>query len=62
MSCAPHGQADVEEPPLLFDVRSLTFALVGQQPFLAADDEHHRKLQPLRRVQAHQRHTVGAGS
>ena len=39
----PATSGRVEEPPLLRDVHGLAFALVWEQPFLAADDQHHRE-------------------
>ena len=48
--------ADVEQAPLLLERAFVERARVGEDPVLAAGDEHDRILQPLRVVQRHQGH------
>src|SRR5215213_5955557 len=54
------GHADEEQPPLLGRLGRgrLGAEPQRQQPVLAADQEHHRELQPLGGVQGEQRHPV----
>ena len=56
-------QADVGEPALLLQARRAALvqaALVGEQPLLPARQEHDVELQPLGRVQRHQRDALVA--
>ncbi len=54
------GDADVGQPPFLFHLGRLAErAQVRKDPVLEADDEHHRVLQTLRRMQGHERHPGG---
>ena len=56
-ACAP-GQPDIGEPPLLLEAGAAAFvqrALAGEQAFLPAGQEHGVELQPLGRVQRHDR-------
>jgi hypothetical protein len=53
------GDADVGEAALLFQPAFVVDrTLAGEQAFFHADQEHHRKLQALGRVQCHQLHAV----
>ncbi len=58
------GDADIGEPPLLLEPRAPLFverALRGEQPFLPAGQEDDVELQPLGRMQRHDRDGVVAG-
>ncbi len=53
------GHSHVQEPALLVRIAGFEQG-AGQQPVLAARDEHHRPLQPFGGVQGHQGDPVTA--